>query len=73
VAFDSECTDDEINQILKIIQEAGKEEGINDLPVVIVRETYAEGFIPTTGPSAETEPEHVSFWSRINAFFTEIV
>ncbi|WNY22787.1 hypothetical protein MmiHf6_00720 [Methanimicrococcus hongohii] len=56
VHADSEVTDEELNQIIKVIQSAGENAGIADLPIVIEKSTPAQGYAPaaSSGP-AETK------------------
>ena len=51
VNSDSEYTDEDIAQVIKVIQDAGKEAGIADLPVVVEIGTHAQGFVPAAAAS----------------------
>ncbi|MDL2261203.1 hypothetical protein LJC08_03120 [Methanimicrococcus sp. OttesenSCG-928-J09] len=57
VNADSTVSDEEIAQVVQIITNAGKEYGINDIPIIIERNTHAQGFIPSESTSPKSPDE----------------
>lgn len=44
VNADSEYSDEDIAQVIKVVQDAGKEADIKDFPVVVAKKTHAQSF-----------------------------
>ncbi len=55
VNSDSEYTDEDIAEVIKVIQDAGKEAGITDLPVIVEIGTHAQGFVPANASAPQGE------------------
>ncbi|WNY28726.1 hypothetical protein MmiEs2_09290 [Methanimicrococcus stummii] len=55
VNADSQFADEEIESVIKIIQDAGKKADINDLPIIIEESVHAQAFKPSGASSAETK------------------
>lgn len=55
VNADSEYTDEDIAQVIKIVQDVGKEASIKDLPVVVEKGTHAQAFGPANVESPQGE------------------
>lgn len=57
VNADSNVSDEEIAQVVQIITNAGKEYGVNNIPIIIERNTHAQGFIPSESASPKSPDE----------------
>lgn len=53
----SAVTDEEINQVIQIFTDAGKEYGINDIPVILEKNTHAQGFVQGESASPKSPDE----------------
>lgn len=56
VCSESDYSEEEIDALIQIIQEAGKSYGIDDIPVIVEINTHAQGYINSGAvPQNETE------------------
>lgn len=59
VHAEADLSDEEINALIRIVSDAGKEYGIDNIPIVIEKRALAQGFVPASSSNAPVEPKTI--------------